>query len=67
VQVPYAAAQQAMQQMGLSPSLAGKYVEMYQGLESGKVASEAPRNARSTTPTSLEDFAKHAIAPALNS
>lgn len=65
VQVPYAATLEAMKAMGLSQSLAGKYVEMYQGLENGKVAAESPRDAKSTTPTSLEDFAKHVIAPAL--
>ena len=54
-----------MQQMGLSENVAGKYVEMYQGLENGKVAAETPRNEKSNTPTTLEDFAKAAIAPAL--
>jgi uncharacterized protein YbjT (DUF2867 family) len=65
VQVPYEAARDAMQQMGLSESVAGKYIEMYQGLENGKVAPEQPRNAAATTPTTLEDFARQAIAPAL--
>lgn len=65
VRVPYDAAKGAMQQMGLSENVAGKYVEMYQGLENGKVAPEAPRNEKSNTPTTLEDFAKAAIAPAL--
>ncbi|MCA8945587.1 MAG: NmrA family NAD(P)-binding protein [Planctomycetes bacterium] len=65
VQVPYEATLEAMKGMGLSESLASKYVEMYQGLENGKVSAEAPRSAASTTPTKLEDFAKQYIAPAL--
>lgn len=65
VQVPYEAAKGAMLQMGLGESLVDKYMEMYQGFESGKVAAEQPRNETTATPTTLEDFARTAIAPAL--
>ena len=65
VQVPYEAAKGAMLQMGLGESVVDKYVEMYQGLENGKVVAEFPRDDKATTPTTLEDFAKAAIAPAL--
>lgn len=65
VQVPYEAAKGAMLQMGLGESVVDKYVEMYQGLENGKVVAEFPRDDKATTPTTLEEFAKTAIAPAL--
>ncbi|MCA8916682.1 MAG: NmrA family NAD(P)-binding protein [Planctomycetes bacterium] len=67
VQVPYEATLQAMTSMGVGQSLAGKYVEMYQGIEKGLVKAEFPRDAKATTPTLFEDFARQAIVPAVNS
>lgn len=67
VQVPAEQAKAAMTGMGVGADLAAKYVEMYAGFESGRVAPERPRNAQSTTPTRFEDFARAALAPAIRS
>lgn len=65
VQVPADQARQAMAGMGLGKSITDKYIEMYSGMESGRVGSETGRSAQSTTPTRLEDFARQALAPAI--
>jgi uncharacterized protein YbjT (DUF2867 family) len=65
VQVPADQARQAMAGMGLGKSITDKYLEMYSGMESGRVGSETGRSAQSTTPTRLEDFARQALAPAI--
>jgi uncharacterized protein YbjT (DUF2867 family) len=65
VQVPADQARQAMAGRGLGKSITDKYLEMYSGMESGRVGSETGRSAQSTTPTRLEDFARQALAPAI--
>ena len=63
VQFPYDAAQHAMVEAGLSQSMAAMYVEMSQGFNEGVIHSVDGRNARNTTPTRFEDFAKQVLAP----
>ncbi|MBK9973632.1 MAG: NmrA family NAD(P)-binding protein [Planctomycetes bacterium] len=65
VQVPPEQALQAMTAMGLSANVASTYVEMYAGVQNGLVKALEARNARNTTPTKLEDFARTRLAPAI--
>jgi uncharacterized protein YbjT (DUF2867 family) len=64
VQFPPADAHKAMVAAGLSPSLADDYVEMYDAFNEGRVRSLQGRSAATTTPTTLEDFARGSFAPA---
>jgi len=64
VQFPPADAHKAMVAAGLSPSLANDYVEMYDAFNEGRVRSLQGRSAATTTPTTLEDFARASFAPA---
>lgn len=61
---PYEAAEQAMLSQGMSASVAGAMVEMNRGFNDGWIVSEKPRDARATTPTTIEDFARTVFAPA---
>ncbi len=63
VQFPYADAEQGMIGAGLSPSMAGLYIEMAQSVNESALFRNVPRDARATTPTSLEDWAAQAYAP----
>lgn len=65
VQVAPEQALQAMKSMGLSANVASTYVEMYDGVQKGLVRPLESRNARNTTPTKLEDFARTQLAPAI--
>jgi uncharacterized protein YbjT (DUF2867 family) len=58
VRFSYEDAEKAMRQAGMSADVAGKYVEMYQAFNEGRVTATQPRSARSDTPTTLEEFAK---------
>lgn len=58
VQFPEADAFQAMVGMGLSPDVANLFNEMYRGFNDGRIVPTSPRDARSTTPTTLETFAQ---------
>jgi uncharacterized protein YbjT (DUF2867 family) len=64
VQFPYADYSAALQQAGLSKSVADLYAEMDKGFDDGIVKSVEGRNAGNTTPTTLETFAAGVIAPA---
>lgn len=57
VQFPYEDAIKGMVQAGLTEDLASIYVEMAQAFNEGKVEF-GPRDAESTTPTSIEAFAE---------
>jgi uncharacterized protein YbjT (DUF2867 family) len=57
VQFPYAAYSAALQQAGLSKSVADLYAEMEKAMDDGIVRSAEGRNDRNTTPTTLEQFA----------
>ncbi len=65
VQVDYATARAGMVGAGLPESGADMYVEMYQALNDGRMDSSEPRDAESTTPTELRDFARTVLGPAL--
>lgn len=65
VPVPPEAANDALRQMGASEDTARTFIEMYTAIPKGLITSEKPRSKASTTPTTLEDFAKTAIAPAV--
>lgn len=53
----YEEALAGMQSAGLTPSLAGLYVEFCQAMNEGRLASDFTPDASSTTPTSIEAFA----------
>lgn len=57
-QVPYDAAREAMQQMGLGAEIARLLVEMIQGFNEGWIRPVEKRSAANTTPTTIEDFAR---------
>lgn len=64
VPFPYPDAEQGMIGAGLSPSIAGLYVEMSRAVNEHGLFINVPRNAETTTPTTLEDWAGQAFAPA---
>lgn len=64
VPFPYADAQQGMVGAGLSPSVAGLYVEMAQAVNEHGFFQNVPRDATATTPTTLETWAAQVFAPA---
>lgn len=57
VQFPYDQAKQAMLQWGISESVAQAFVGLTEGINLGRFDTEQ-RNAETTTPTTIEDFAK---------
>lgn len=56
MQFPAADTRSALVGMGISPSVAGAFVEMAEGFNSRLVTGE-PRSADNTTPTTMEEFA----------
>lgn len=50
--------------LGMSESVAAAYAQMEVAIDSGKMRPERPRNAESTTPTTLDQFARDVFAPA---
>ncbi len=64
VQFPYADYSAALQQAGLSKSIADLYAEMEKAFDEGIVTSVEGRNAGNTTATTFEQFAAGVIAPA---
>jgi uncharacterized protein YbjT (DUF2867 family) len=63
-QFPYDQVQQVLQQMGTPPKTAACFIEMFQGINEGRVAAREPRSTENTTPTSFESFAKDVFVPA---
>jgi uncharacterized protein YbjT (DUF2867 family) len=57
VQFPYEDALKAMVGMGISQSMAASFVEMNKGFNEGTLG-KANRNPSTTTPTTIEEFAK---------
>jgi uncharacterized protein YbjT (DUF2867 family) len=57
VQFPYPDAEKAFLGMGMPPSTAALMVDMYRGLNEGRVVYEKPITASQRTKTSLEEFA----------
>lgn len=66
VQFPYDQATQGMVGAGLSPSMAGLYVEMARNVNENGLFQNEPRNAQTNTATTLEDWAARAYTPAFN-
>jgi hypothetical protein len=64
-QVPGDAARDAMTSQGLSANVASGYVQMYDGFNKGLVKPEKSRQPENVTQTTLEEFAKKQIGPAL--
>ena len=59
-------AREAFLGMGASPDMADKYVEMYQSFDNGTFKVAEPRNAETTTPTTLADFGRAVMKPLLS-
>ena len=65
VQVSVEQAVEALMGMGMSTDCAQKLAELYVGIDEGSLRPEFERTAESTSPTTLEQFAKEVLAPAL--
>jgi uncharacterized protein YbjT (DUF2867 family) len=63
VQLPDEQMQPILVQMGMSPNIAGLILEMSAGLNSGHMRALEPRSARTTTPTSYENFVREVFVP----
>jgi uncharacterized protein YbjT (DUF2867 family) len=63
-QLPYDQVQQVLTQLGLSPSGAALYIEMYKAINAGVLAPLETRSPENTTPTSIERFVQDVFAPA---
>jgi uncharacterized protein YbjT (DUF2867 family) len=64
VQASYEDAEKGILQMGISPSVARGFLEMYRAMNEGRMKPVQPRTDRTTTPTTLESFAKGLAASA---
>lgn len=65
VQVDDDQAKQSLQQMGLSDNVTDTMLELYHGIGTGRVNFEGQNTEHVNTKTTLEDFAKQVIKPAL--
>lgn len=66
MQAPMMMVEQALMQMGMSKQMAQLLNEMTRAMNDGTVAPREPRSAENTTPTTLEQFADEAFAPAFH-
>jgi uncharacterized protein YbjT (DUF2867 family) len=57
---------QAMKQMGMPGKTAALMAELNEAANDGLLESQEPRTASSTTPTSIEEFAREVFAPTYN-
>ena len=57
VQFPYAEVTASLVQLGMSPNVAGLYVEMARAVNDGRVKAREVRGSENTTPTRFEAFA----------
>ena len=57
---------EAMTQMGLSQALAQGFVDIFVAADAGAIVPQPGRDASSTTPTTLSEFARTVIGPALS-
>ena len=64
VAFPYADALQGLVAAGLPEELAAIYVELARGLNERRIEPTQPRSAATTTPTSIEAWAREVFAPA---
>ena len=67
VEFSYDDTKKALLGAGMSEDVARLFVEMYEGLNEGRVRSLQGRTAQTTTPTTLETFAREVFAPAFRS
>lgn len=65
VEVSVEDARRGMLDAGLPPSMVDLLCEMYSGLRAGLMERAEPRSADTTTPTSLRDFAREVLRPAV--
>jgi uncharacterized protein YbjT (DUF2867 family) len=66
VQVPVEAAEDAMRSGGMSPAVVAGYGAMLRGLSKlGAAISAEPRRPETTTPTTIDEFARTVFAPAV--
>jgi uncharacterized protein YbjT (DUF2867 family) len=64
MQVPFMMLEPALAQTGLPKSTVALMIEMWKSMNSGALTLHEPRNAKNTTPTSVETFVKEVFAPA---
>jgi len=57
VQFPYPDAEQAMRAMGMKPAIAALMIEMYRGINEGRVRMEKPLPSAARGKITIEDFA----------
>jgi uncharacterized protein YbjT (DUF2867 family) len=64
MQVPFMMLEPALVQTGLQKSTVALMIEMWKSMNSGALKFHEPRNAKNTTPTSIEAFVAEVFAPA---
>jgi hypothetical protein len=64
MQVPFMMLEPALVQTGLPKSTVALMIEMWKSMNSGALTLHEPRNAKNTTPTSVETFVREVFAPA---
>jgi uncharacterized protein YbjT (DUF2867 family) len=64
VQFGYEDTRKALLGFGFSPDVARLFVEMYEGFNEGRIVPTQGRGAATTTPTTLDTFAREVFAPA---
>lgn len=67
MQVPFMMLEPALVQTGLQKSTVALLIEMWKSMNSGVLTLHEPRNAKNTTPTSIETFVTEVFAPAYSS
>ncbi|HXN27722.1 MAG TPA: NmrA family NAD(P)-binding protein [Candidatus Acidoferrales bacterium] len=67
MQVPFMMLEPALVQTGLPKSTVALMIEMWKSMNSGALQLHEPRNAKNTTPTSIENFISEVFAPAYSS
>jgi uncharacterized protein YbjT (DUF2867 family) len=67
MQVPFLMLEPALVQTGLPKATAALMIEMWKSMNSGALQLHEPRNAKNTTPTSIETFVTEVFAPAYSS
>jgi uncharacterized protein YbjT (DUF2867 family) len=67
MQVPFMMLEPALVQTGLPKSTVALMIEMWKSMNSGTLKPHEPRNAKNTTPTSIETFVTEVFAPAYSS
>jgi uncharacterized protein YbjT (DUF2867 family) len=63
-QFSYDQVRQVLTQAGFSPKKAAVYIEMFQAINVGLLATQEPRSSQNSTPTSFEQFVQDVFVPA---